>query len=84
MKRYQVYLNPNSVSVLDDFEDITEISRSAVIRMTVNSLSQNLKIIIPEKENSSGGLDEIIGIIKTKSKKATNISQRIDDIYYGK
>lgn len=52
--------------------------------MTVNSLAQNLKIIFPEKENSSGSLDEIIGIIKPKSKKITNASLRVDDIYYGK
>lgn len=84
MKRYQIYLNPNSVSFLDDFEDLTEISRSAVIRMTVNSLVQNLRIVLPEKEDTPGDLDEIIGIIKPKSKKITNSSQRVDKIYYGK
>lgn len=84
MKRYQVYLNPNSVSVLDDFDELTTISRSAVIRMTVNSLVQNLKNIIPEKGDASGDLDEIIGIIKTKRKKVVSSSLRVDDIYYGK
>ena len=84
MKRYQVYLNSKSVSVLDDFEKETNISRSAIIRMAINTLAQNLIKLSPSTLNKKGDLDEIIGIIKTKSKLTTDSSERVDNIYYNK
>jgi len=84
MKRYQVYLNSKSVSILDDFEEETNISRSAIIRMAINSLAQNLIKLSPPASKKKADLDEIIGIIKTKGKGTTDSSERVDNIYYNK
>lgn len=82
MKRYQVYLNQNSVGVLDDFEDRTNLERSAMIRMAINTLAQNMRSLIIV-DDFVGDLDSIIGVIKAKS-KLLNSSGRVDDIYYDK
>lgn len=84
MKRYQVYLNSKSVDIIDDFEKETKIPRSAVIRMAINSLAQNLIKISPSFSERKGDLDEIIGIINTKNKRTTNSSEKIDDIYHNR
>ncbi len=84
MKRYQVYLNSRSVSIIDNFEKETNIPRSALIRMAINSLAQNLVKISPAFSDKIGDLDEIIGIINTKGKSVTNSSEKVDDIYYNK
>ena len=83
MKRYQVYLNSQSVKIIDDFEGDTNIPRSAMIRMAINSLAQNLVKLSPSASKSAGDLDDIIGIIGAKGKN-TNSSERIDDVYYNK
>ena len=84
MQRYQVYLNSSSVDILDDFEKETNITRSAIIRMAINSLAQNLAKLSPSLLEQNGSLDKIIGIIKTRDKNTADSSERINDIYYNK
>lgn len=45
MKRYQVYLDPESVRVLDQIEKLTSISRSQMIRAALDVLSRNLSLV---------------------------------------
>lgn len=81
MKRYQVYLNPHSVSIIDRFEDITNISRSKVIRYLVDSASENLIMLIKRKEPRKKYLmDSLTGFIDLKTNKKLDLISNIDEV----
>lgn len=83
MQRYQVYLNPQSVAVLDDFEGEANVSRSKIIQGLVERLAVNLLAVYPstKKTQPRRGLDRLIGIIKVPGDKKTDYASRADDIY---
>lgn len=84
MKRYQVYLNPHSVSVLDEFGENVDVARSQLIRMAIEQVVQNLaKIFAATKTQPKNTyiLDSMVGAIKLKGNKKTNFAQNIDEIY---
>lgn len=85
MKRYQLYLNPHSVSILDDFEGISDISRSKLIRKLVDSMAEQLIRIFAERKRAGKKghiLDSLVGFVDLKTNKKTNFSQNIDEIYF--
>lgn len=83
-KRYQVYLDPHSVAVLDDLERLTQVSRSKWIREIVGRFASEVAKVIaqvkPEKPKKYH-LDELVGFIKVKGKKKTNYAMHVDNIY---
>lgn len=86
MKRYQVYLNPYSVSILDEFETFTDISRSKVIRETIDSVAQkfaNALALMRPVPKGKFLLDDLVGSIKIPGKKKTNYASKknIDAMY---
>lgn len=84
MKRYQVYLNPSSVSVLDEFEKYSRIPRSKLIRESIDRLAQNLSKIFVEKDivpDRELFLDSMVGLITTNSLKETNFASEKDQKY---
>lgn len=83
MKRYQVYLNQNSVSVLDDFEKISNISRSKVIRQAIDRLAEQLAHAVDDKsQKKEYVLDSLNGFVDLKTNKKTNFAQEVDEIYF--
>lgn len=84
MKRYQVYLNPHSVSILDDFSKHTDISGSKILQVITDSVAQNLaKVLVATKTPPKDTyiLDSLVGAIKLPGNKKTNFAQNIDEIY---
>lgn len=84
MKRYQVYLEPHSVSILDDFGKHIDISRSQLIRIAIEQVAQNLaKVFVATKTPPKNTyiLDSLVGAIKLKGNQKTNFAQNIDEIY---
>lgn len=84
MKRYQVYLNPHSVSIIDEFSEQTNISRSQLIQMTIDQIAGNIrKVFVATKTPVKNKyiLDSLIGIIKLNSQKITNFAENVDEIY---
>lgn len=84
MKRYQVYLNSNSVSVLDEFEKYTSISRSKLIREAIDRLAHNLAKSFADKNIEPQErliLDSLIGKISVKGQKQTNYAAKDDRVY---
>ena len=84
MKRYQVYLNPHSVSILDDFEKYTNISRSKLIREAIDRLAQNLSRVFAQKDKDPThtiSLDSLVGFISLKGGKQTNYALQDDSTY---
>lgn len=87
-KRYQVYLNPHSVGILDEAAEIGSLTRSHWIREAVNGATARvgnlLAVLKPVKKEDYSWLDEMVGSLRAKGGKTVNISQRVDDIYYDK
>ena len=84
MKRYQVYLNQNSVSILDDFEKISNVSRSKVIRQVTDRLAEQLIRVIDDRrlQKKEYIMDSLEGFVDLKAKKKTNFAQEVDEIYF--
>lgn len=84
MKRYQVYLNPNSVAVLDNFEEISNISRSSVIRQIIDRISEQLiRVAMPRKSTKKESvLDSLAGFVDLKTNKKTHFAENIDEEIY--
>ena len=84
MKRYQVYLNPSSISVLDEIEKIIGVSRSKLIRESTDRYAQTISNIISAiklRHRKKSSLDNLIGIIDLKTKKKTNYALKDDEDY---
>lgn len=84
MKRYQVYLNPQSVSILDEYGKNTNISRSQLIQMAIDQVAQNLRKVFVATNTPSGThyiLDSLVGAIKLKDREKTNLAANVDEIY---
>lgn len=84
MKRYQIYLNPHSISVLDDIERMSNISRSKIIRELIDRFVDQISKAIAKKEDAPVKLtyfDQLIGAIDLKTSKPTNYALDDDEIY---
>ena len=83
MKRYQVYLNPHSVAILDDVQKFTDISKSKIIRESIDRLAQNISKVFASQKTPPKTyiLDSLVGSISVKGKKKTNYAEHVDDIY---
>lgn len=83
MKRYQLYLNPHSVSVLDDFEEISSISRSKLIRETIDRVAEQFVAIFAweKKTQKTKYFDKLCGFIDLKTKEKTHFAENVDEIY---
>lgn len=84
MKRYQVYLNQHSVSILDELGKSIDISRSKLIQLVVDGIALNAAKIFAATKTPPANtyiLDSLVGSIKIKGKKKTNYAQNIDEIY---
>ena len=83
MKRYQVYLNPSSISVLDDFQKYGNIGRSKIIRQAIDRLADQLVHVVEDKQPHKKEyiLDSLAGFVDLNTDKKTNFAQNVDEIY---
>ena len=84
MKRYQIYLNQSSVSVLDDFEKLANISRSKIIRQVIDRVAEQLIRVVEVKRSDKKEyfLDTLAGFVDLKTNEKTNFAQNVDEIYF--
>jgi len=86
MKRYQVYLDPHSVGILDEAVEGSIFSRSQFLRELVDAASTRcrnlLAVFKPPRVRDYSVWDKMIGSIKVKGRKSINLSENVDEIYY--
>lgn len=86
MRRYQVYLDPRAINIFDEASEITNISRSKLIREAIDAsatrLGNLLAVVIEPKQNSYSALDKLVGAVKVRGKKTVNLSENIDEVYF--
>ncbi|TSC66779.1 MAG: hypothetical protein CEO21_27 [Microgenomates group bacterium Gr01-1014_80] len=85
MKRYQVYLNPNSIAVLDDFEELSKMSRSKLLRLVIDRAAEQaveiLRLIHPVKRGGRKRImDSLAGFVDLKTDKKFSFSKHIDEV----
>ena len=82
MNRYQVYLDPKSVKVIDGISSELSMTRSRIIQEVVNRVAREFEKVLTVKKNVSqknNPLLKMAGFIKgTKP----GISRNIDEIYF--
>jgi Fe-S cluster assembly ATPase SufC len=84
MKRYQVYLNPHSVSILDEVGKNIDISRSKILQTVIDYLAQNMAKMLAATKTASKNkyiLDSLVGSIKLPGNRKTSFARDIDDMY---
>ena len=85
MKRYQLYLNPHSVSVLDETAKTIEMSMTRLIQRIADRLAEEISDIVVVKKTSRekqyAVLDKYAGFIDIGSEGKQNYSQTVDEIY---
>ena len=86
MKRYQLYLDPHTVGIIDEAAEIGTLNRSEIIRQVVDAaaarLGNLLAVLRPPEERSYEWMDSVIGAVKKEETGEVNLSQNVDDIYY--
>lgn len=69
MKRYQVYLDPHNVGILDEVAEISDFTRSQLIREAV--------------EGAAARVGNLLAFLKPpKSGSEVNLSETVDEIYH--
>lgn len=83
MKRYQIYLNPHSVSILDELGKNIEMSRSKILQAVVDSVAQNMAKVLASTNTPQDKyiFDSLVGAVKLSGNKKTNFAHNIDEIY---
>ena len=84
MKRYEVYLNQHSVSILDDLGKQTDISRSKLIQGAIDRFADQVAKIFSktlDQPSNYTHFDKLVGAIHINSKKPTNFALDSDEIY---
>lgn len=82
MNRYQIYLDPEDVSIFDRVSLKIEISRSQIIRDVISRTAREYEkvlSIVSSPKSKRNPLIKMSGIIKGASK---NLSEDVDSIYF--
>lgn len=81
MNRYQIYLDPKSINVLDELAKLTNFSRSQIVRDVIDKMADEYRKLLAAREAQrikNNPLLKMAGFAKGPNK---DISHNIDEIY---
>lgn len=81
MNRYQIYLDPKDVNVLDELARLTSFSRSQIIRDVIDKMAKEYRKLLEATEKrrmKNNPLLKMAGFAKGPSR---DISHNVNDIY---
>ncbi len=81
MQRYQIYLEPESVSVLDELAKLTNFSRSQIIRDVIDRMAKEYEKILEtnrKKRLKNNPLLKMAGFAKSGT---PGLATRVNEIY---
>lgn len=81
MNRYQLYLNPKDVNILDELAKLTSFSRSQIVRDVINKMAREYEKLLEANTKRSlknNPLLKMAGFAKGPDK---DISHNVNDIY---
>lgn len=83
MQRYQIYLNPQSVGVLDNVAEVLDISRSQIIRDALEAVAcryEEVIAVLRARTSRKNPLLELCGI--DKGEVEGSLAKDHDQIYF--
>lgn len=81
MNRYQIYLDPKDVSILDELAKLTNFSRSQIIRDVIDKMARAYEKLLEAQFRKRSKNDPILKMAGFAKGPAKNISQNIDEDY---
>ncbi len=78
MQRYQIYLNPKSVDVLDNLAGHLDIARSQIIRDIIDKMASVYEKMLNRSAMKNNPLLKMAGFAKGGD---PGLSLRVDEIY---
>jgi len=81
MNRYQIYLDPQDINILDELARLTSFSRSQIIRDIISRMAREYKKLLAASEAKrlkNNPLLKMAGFAKGPNK---DISHNVDEIY---
>ncbi len=81
MNRYQIYLDPKDVNILDELARLTSFSRSQIIRDVINKMAREYEKLLEaniKRRLKHNPLLKMAGFAKGGS---PGLSKRVDEIY---
>ena len=86
--RYQVYLDPRSVAILDEASELLPVTRSQIIREAIDAaagrVSNLLALLKPVSFDDYSWIDKMTGSLIYKDGKTVNMTERVDSVYHDK
>lgn len=81
MQRYQIYLNPQSVSVIDNVADVLDISRSQVIRDALEAVACRYEEVVAVLRAQTSKRNPLLDLIGVEKSKTGRVGVDHDEIY---
>ncbi|MDP2692011.1 MAG: ribbon-helix-helix protein, CopG family [bacterium] len=81
MQRYQIYLEPESVGVLDELAKLTSFSRSRIIRDVISRMAREYKKLLEKRTQSQMKNNPLLKMAGFAKGPGRDISHHVNDIY---
>ncbi len=81
MQRYQIYLEPESVNVLDELAKLTSFSRSRIIRDVISRMAKEYEKILESNRKKSLKNNSLLKMAGFAKGGSPGLSKRVDEIY---
>ncbi len=80
MNRYQIYLDPKDINILDELSKLTNFSRSQIIRDIISRMAREYERLIEAAEKRSMKNNPLLKMAGF-AKLGKNIAENVDEIY---
>lgn len=81
MNRYQIYLNPKSINVLDELAKLTNFSRSQIIRDVIDKMANEYRKLLAANEARRMKYDPLLKMAGFAKGGKPGISRNVNQIY---
>lgn len=81
MNRYQIYLDPEDVNILDELARLTSFSRSQIIRDVINKMARQYEKLLEADTKRSLKNNPLLKMAGFAKGPVRDISHHINDIY---
>ena len=81
MKRYQMYLEPKSVAVIDDLSRELDISRSQIVRDVISRMAREYEKVLTAVISLRRKNNPLLRMAGFAKGLPSNLSQNVDEIY---
>lgn len=81
MNRYQIYLDPKDINVLDELAVLTSFSRSQIIRDVINKMAREYEKLLEANIKRSLKNNPLLQMAGFAKGPIRDISHNINDIY---